>query len=31
METDIICPYCGKEMEEIDGKYYCENCGAREM
>lgn len=31
METDIICPYCGKVMEELDGKFYCENCGAREM
>lgn len=31
MDTDVICPYCGRVMEEIDGKWYCEYCGAREI
>jgi predicted amidophosphoribosyltransferase len=30
MET-IFCPYCGKEMDEINNMWYCENCGAREI
>lgn len=30
-EEDYICPYCGKNLEEIDGKLYCENCGVREI
>ncbi len=28
---NIICPYCGKELDEVDGKWYCENCGVREI
>lgn len=28
---ELICPYCGQELKEIDGKLYCENCGMREV
>lgn len=31
IEEDMICPYCGKDLEEIDGKFYCKNCGVREI
>lgn len=30
-EEDMICPYCGKELEEVNGKLYCDNCGVREI
>lgn len=25
-----VCRYCGNELVEVDGRYYCENCGWRE-
>ena len=28
---ELICPYCGQDLIEIEGKLYCENCGMREV
>ena len=30
-EIKVICPFCGNEMTEVDGMWYCENCGTREI
>ena len=30
-KEDFVCPYCGKVLDEVDGKWYCENCGVREI
>lgn len=30
-DDDIVCPYCGRYMVEVNGKLFCENCGTREI
>lgn len=30
-QEEPVCPYCGKVLEEVGGKWYCENCGVREI
>ena len=28
---ELVCPYCGHDLEEIGDKLYCENCGLKEI
>ncbi len=30
-QGELVCPYCGNVLEEVDDKWYCENCGVREV
>lgn len=30
-ENAPVCRYCGNELVEIDGRYYCEYCGWKEF